>query len=70
MDLDKHVQEVRGQYLATLANWPTPGSGRVAGHRARRWPLADRTPDLVTAGAAWGAAPEMNPLETAMWRAE
>src|SRR5215467_4398214 len=28
-DLDKHVDEVRGQYLATLANWPSSGSGRV-----------------------------------------
>src|SRR5215472_8532403 len=28
-DLDTHVREVRGQYLATLANWPTDGSGPV-----------------------------------------
>jgi WS/DGAT/MGAT family acyltransferase len=28
------------------------------------------TPDLVTAGAAWSAAPEMDPFETVMWRSE
>ena len=28
-ELDKQVQEIRGQYLATLANWPARGSGRV-----------------------------------------
>ena len=28
-DLDKHVHEVRRQYLATLADWPSRGSGPV-----------------------------------------
>ncbi|HEY3732400.1 MAG TPA: HAD-IB family hydrolase [Streptosporangiaceae bacterium] len=65
-ELDKHVAEVHQQYLATLADWPgrEPGSGRVevsepgaAGHPA-------------AAPLDWGSAPEMNPLETAMWRAE
>ena len=28
-DLDKHVQEVRRQYLGTLADWPGRGSGPV-----------------------------------------
>src|SRR6266536_1398787 len=28
-DLDQHVHQVRGQYLATLANWPAAGSGPV-----------------------------------------
>jgi diacylglycerol O-acyltransferase len=32
--------------------------------------MTDRTPDLVTAGAAWSAAPEMDSFETVMWRAE
>ena len=27
-------------------------------------------PDLVTAGAAWSAAAEMDPFETVMWRSE
>ncbi|MFD2093882.1 wax ester/triacylglycerol synthase family O-acyltransferase [Blastococcus deserti] len=66
-DLDAKVAEVRAQYLDTLANW----SGRSA-----------RPVDVTEAGAAdgltappdapldWGISPEMNPLETAMWRAE
>ena len=28
-DIDRHVEEVRGQYLATLANWPAAGDGQV-----------------------------------------
>jgi HAD superfamily hydrolase (TIGR01490 family) len=70
-DLDKHVEEVRGQYLATLANWPTQGSGRVT-------VTAPAGPVTAPAGPVpppalpldWGAAPQMSPLETAMWRAE
>jgi HAD superfamily hydrolase (TIGR01490 family) len=64
-DLDDKVAEVRGAYLDTLANW----SGKA------------RRPTVTEAGAGegppppavpldWGSAPEMNPLETAMWRAE
>jgi HAD superfamily hydrolase (TIGR01490 family) len=63
-ELDKHVQQVRVQYLATLANWPTPGSGRVkATAPASSGPPAAGPLD-------WGASTQMNPLETAMWRAE
>src|SRR6516164_3256231 len=62
--LDERVHEVRGQYLATLANWPAHGTGQVTA--------------TTTAGSGpppalpldWGASPRMNPLETAMWRAE
>jgi len=62
--LDERVREVRGQYLATLANWPAHGTGQVTA--------------TTTAGSGpppalpldWGASPRMNPLETAMWRAE
>jgi len=32
--------------------------------------MTEPTPDLVTAGAAWSAAPEMDPFETVMWRSE
>src|SRR6266702_403876 len=32
-ELDKHLQEVREQYLATLADWPGRGSGRVTADR-------------------------------------
>jgi HAD superfamily hydrolase (TIGR01490 family) len=63
-DLDKHVDEVRGQYLATLANWPGSGSGAV-----KATALADPAPP-VAAPLEWGSATQMNPLETAMWRAE
>jgi HAD superfamily hydrolase (TIGR01490 family) len=62
--LDGHIRQVRGQYLATLANWPAHGTGQVTA--------------TTTAGSGpppalpldWGASPRMNPLETAMWRAE
>ncbi len=63
-DLDSRVHEVRGQYLATLANWPTAGSGRVeATALASPGPPAAEPLD-------WGTAAQMSPLETAMWRAE
>jgi HAD superfamily hydrolase (TIGR01490 family) len=62
-DLDSHVDEVRGQYLATLANWPAAGSGAVKattppGHGPPAVPLD------------WGTSAQMSPMETAMWRAE
>jgi HAD superfamily hydrolase (TIGR01490 family) len=63
-DLDKHVDEIRGQYLATLANWPGSGSGRVT-VTARVGPVPAPAQPLH-----WGDSPQMNPLETAMWRAE
>jgi len=63
-DLDKHVDEVRGQYLATLANWPASGSGPVKVTA----PVTPGPPPAVPLD--WGTATQMNPLETAMWRAE
>ncbi len=63
-DLGKHVDEVRGQYLATLANWPGAGAGAV-----KATALADAAPPAA-APLEWGSATQMNPLETAMWRAE
>jgi HAD superfamily hydrolase (TIGR01490 family) len=63
-EVDEHVQQVRGQYLATLANWPVPGSGRVKA-------MASASPGRPPAAPLdWGASAQMNPLETAMWRAE
>src|SRR5262245_6322094 len=62
--LDEHIHGVRGQYLATLANWPAHGTGQVT---------ATTTASLGPPPALpldWGASPRMNPLETAMWRAE
>jgi HAD superfamily hydrolase (TIGR01490 family) len=63
-ELDKHVQEVHTQYLATLANWPARGSGRVTATERD----APRPPPAVALD--WGTSTQMNPLETAMWRAE
>src|SRR5215510_2909012 len=62
--LDEHVHEVRGRYLATLANWPAHGTGQVT---ATTPPGSGPPPALPL---DWGASPRMNPLETAMWRAE
>ncbi|MGE5288300.1 MAG: HAD-IB family hydrolase [Micromonosporaceae bacterium] len=63
-DLDRHVEEIRGQYLATLSNWPGHGSGRVKATA----PVTPGPPPAVPLD--WGASAQMNPLETAMWRAE
>jgi WS/DGAT/MGAT family acyltransferase len=63
-ELDSRVHQVRGQYLATLANWPAPGSGRVQATVA----VSPGPPPA--APLDWGASAQMNPLETAMWRAE
>ncbi len=65
-DLDKHVNDVRERYLAALADWPGRRPGRVTATEAAA------TAPGPPAGLAldWGASPEMNPLETAMWRAE
>src|SRR5215469_15368986 len=62
--LDEHIHTVRGQYLATLANWPAHGTGQVT---ATTTASIGRPPALPL---DWGASPRMNPLETAMWRAE
>ena len=63
-ELDSRVQEVREQYLATMADWPGRGSGRVEVTEAS-------TPGPAAAVPLdWGISAEMNPLETAMWRAE
>ncbi len=63
--LDAHVRDVRQRYLATLADWPARGSGRVEVTEP-----AGPAPGPPAAPLDWGASPQMNPLETAMWRAE
>src|SRR5215471_7359381 len=65
--LDAYVREVRGQYLMTLANWPTSGSGKVK-VTAPASPGRSATP--AAEPLEWGTSAQMNPLETAMWRAE
>ena len=62
-ELEKHLHEVREQYLATLADWPGRGSVRVTATEAS---APGPPPGLPL---DWGASTEMNPLETAMWRA-
>src|SRR5215471_16325384 len=62
--LDEHIRQVRGQYLATLANWPAHGTGQVTATT----PASSGLPPALPLD--WGASPRMNPLETAMWRAE
>src|SRR5215471_16338431 len=66
-DLDSRVAEVRGQYLATLANWPTDGSGQV---KVTSPASPGRAGPPPATPLDWGTATQMNPLETAMWRAE
>src|SRR5215469_5384358 len=63
-ELDEHVERIRGQYLTTLANWPAHGSGQVTA----TVPASTHPPPA--APLDWGASRHMNPLETAMWRAE
>lgn len=63
-ELDTHVHQVRGQYLTTLANWPATGSGWVQATAVAQ----PGPPPAVPLD--WGASTQMNPLETAMWRAE
>jgi HAD superfamily hydrolase (TIGR01490 family) len=63
-ELGGHVHEVRQRYLSTLADWPARGTGRVEVTE----PAAGSQPPA--APLDWGSSPEMNPLETAMWRAE
>jgi WS/DGAT/MGAT family acyltransferase len=64
-ELDQRIDEVREQYRGALANW----SGRPS-----RPVVATEAAGEVTAPPAapldWGTAAEMNPVETAMWRAE
>jgi HAD superfamily hydrolase (TIGR01490 family) len=73
-DLDRHVEQIRGQYLATLTNWPAPGSGQVHATAPAGPGLLSASPDgpapLPAAPLDWGVSAHMNPLETAMWRAE
>ncbi|MGR7023010.1 wax ester/triacylglycerol synthase family O-acyltransferase [Geodermatophilus sp. URMC 62] len=65
-DLDARVAEVHDSYLRTLANW----SGRAERPVVSEEPTAEAGPPVPAPPLDWGSAPEMNPLETAMWRAE
>lgn len=60
--LDEHVAEVRGRFLEALADW-RPRVHEVQVTTGPEGPVPDAPLD-------WGTEPEMNPVETAMWRAE
>jgi len=62
--LDARVAEVRRQFETTLADW----SGRASQPVEATEPTLPGPPPA--APLDWGIATEMNPLETAMWRAE
>src|SRR5699024_1088556 len=63
-DLGERVDEVRSMYVDALANWS--GKSRPTVTEASE---ADGAPPPAVP-LDWGISPEMNPLETAMWRAE
>ncbi len=76
-ELDKHVEEVRERFVETLAAWDGPGRGGAVTESVpvSRIPVSPITvttgpPGPVATPLAWGTAPQMNPLETAMWRGE
>ncbi len=64
--LDERIAEVHDQYLQTLAHWGGRGERPVVSEE----PTAGRPSPVPAPPLSWGSAPEMNPLETAMWRAE
>jgi HAD superfamily hydrolase (TIGR01490 family) len=70
-ELDDRVAEIREQYAETLANWsgrerhPVLATEHSADDGGEASPAAPPAAPLD-----WGASPQMNPLETAMWRAE
>lgn len=60
--IDEHVADVRGRFVDALSQWrPTVHEVRVS---------TGVLPPVPDAPLDWGTSPEMNPLETAMWRAE
>ncbi|MEJ3654675.1 HAD-IB family hydrolase [Actinomycetes bacterium KLBMP 9759] len=63
-DIDKHVEEVRELFVATLAEWngPVLAPAEVEVTTGPEGPVA--------APLDWGRSAEMNALETAMWRGE
>jgi HAD superfamily hydrolase (TIGR01490 family) len=67
-ELDKHLHDVREQYLTTLADWP--GRGSVGPVTATETSTASAPGPPPGIPLDWGSSAEMNPLETAMWRAE
>jgi HAD superfamily hydrolase (TIGR01490 family) len=67
-DLTRKVDEVRAMYVDTLANWSGKPRPTVTEAGAGNGAVSASMPPAVPLD--WGMAPEMNPLETAMWRAE
>ena len=65
-ELDERIAEVRQSYVEALGNW--------SGREERPVVATEHTDDASgrppAAPLDWGVAAQMNPLETAMWRAE
>ncbi len=66
-DLDEHVERVRNSYLETLGETDPATSPDVAAPQPAAAPSGAAP---LAAPRGWGTSPEMNPLETVMWRAE
>ncbi len=65
--LDEHVERVRNRYLETLGETVPATPADVAAPPAAGAPSGAAP---LAAPRGWGTGPEMNPLETVMWRAE
>ncbi|WP_433284908.1 HAD-IB family hydrolase [Pseudonocardia sp. CA-142604] len=72
-ELDRHIAEVRDQYIDTLAHWDgRSGPSRVPNGEVTvtAGPSGPVGAPLDARPLRWGTAREMNALETAMWRGE
>ncbi|MGY1652832.1 HAD-IB family hydrolase [Geodermatophilus sp. SYSU D01119] len=65
-EIGDRVAEVHDLYVRTLADW----GGRAERPVVSEEPTAGQPAAVPATPLDWGSAPEMNPLETAMWRAE
>ena len=65
-EVGDRAAEVHDMYLRTLADWGGRGERPVVSEE----PTAGQASPTPAAPLDWGSAPDMNPLETAMWRAE
>ncbi|MFC4944509.1 HAD-IB family hydrolase [Pseudonocardia sp. GCM10023141] len=66
-EVGKRAEEVRESYSETLSDWGSAFSGVAAPVTVT---VTESPTGPVAAALEWGTDAEMNPLETAMWRAE
>ncbi|GAA1322399.1 HAD-IB family hydrolase [Pseudonocardia xinjiangensis] len=71
-ELDRHIEDVRGRYVEALAHWGGPAAGAAPSGKVAvtDGPAGPVGAPLDARPLRWGTAPEMNALETAMWRGE